>query len=209
AARSVRSSPTEARAVASMLLGPEGGPAFAPLSAHLDGAGREQAAAARESVELIAQAVVEPYLELAEHPATEVRSSAVRWLASRPEPAARQAVLRAVEDPDVNVQRGALSALETRPDAVAARAVSRLLTRSKSWSLRRQAAQARERVGSAARGDEVLGAVEAAVLRDGYALVRDAAVRALFAIDAQGAKSVLERVARTDPEAGVQATVRD
>lgn len=209
AARSVRSSPTQARALATLLLGKDGAAAFVPLTERLAAASRESAAAAKESVELIAKAVVQPYLELADHPATEVRSSAVRWLASRAEPAARQAVLGAVNDADVNVQRGALSTLETRPDPVAARAVSGLLARSKSWSVRRQAAQTLERMGRAARADDVLGVLEAAALKDEYALVRDAAVRALFAIDAQGTKSVLERVGRADPEASVQATVRD
>jgi tetratricopeptide (TPR) repeat protein/HEAT repeat protein len=207
-ARSVRSSPAQARALSATLLAGDGSPAFAPLSEHLGAAGAENAAAARESVELIAKAVVEPYLELAEHPATEVRSSAVRWLASRPEPRARAAVLGAVNDSDLSVQRGALSTLETRPDPAAARAVSGLLSSSKSWSVRRQAAQTLERMGIVARSDEVLGALEQAALGDGYALVRDAAVRALHAIDARGTKSVLERVGRADPEAGVQATVR-
>jgi HEAT repeat protein len=208
AARSVRSSPTQARALAATLLGKDGAPAFAPLTEHLADASKESASAARESIELIAKAVVEPYLELADHPATEVRSSAVRWLASRPEAAARQAVLGAVNDADVNVQRGALSTLETRPDPVAARAVSGLLARSKSWSVRRQAAQTLEHMGRTARADDVIGVLEAAALKDDYALVRDAAVRALFAIDAKGTRSVLERVGRADPEAGVQATVR-
>jgi hypothetical protein len=209
AARSVRSSPTQARALSATLLGKEGAPAFAPLSEHLAAASAESAASARESIELIAKAVIAPYLELAEHPATEVRSSAVRWLASRPEPDARRAVLGAVNDSDSNVQRGALSTLETRPDPVAARAVSGLLSRSKSWSVRRQAAQTLERMGRAARADDVLDVLTTAALKDEYALVRDAAVRALFAIDAQGQRGMLERVGRADPEASVQATVRD
>jgi HEAT repeat protein len=208
AARGVRSSPAQARALAATLLASDGSPAFTPLTEHLVDANAENAAAAKESVELIARAVVEPYLELAEHPATEMRSSAVRWLASRPEPRARQAVLGAVNDSDLSVQRGALSTLESRPDPEAARVVSGLLSSERTWSLRRQAAQTLERMGGVARSDEVLGALEAAALRDGYALVRDAAVRALFAIDARGSRSVLERVARADPEAGVQATVR-
>jgi HEAT repeat protein len=208
AARSVQSSPALARALSATLLAGDGSAAFAPLTEHLASAAPENAAAAKESVELIARAVVGPYLELAEHPATEVRSSAVRWLASRPEPRARQAVLAAVNDSDLSVQRGALSTLESRPDPAAARAVSGLLSSSKSWSVRRQAAQTLERMGAVARSDEVLGALETAALGDSYALVREAAVRALFAIDALGTKSVLERVARADPEAGVQATVR-
>jgi hypothetical protein len=87
--------------------------------------------------------------------------------------------------------------------------VSGLLAGSASWSLRRQAAQALERMGSAGRDDEPLAALEAAALGDGYALVRDAAVRALFAVDARAARGVLERVARTDAELGVRSSARE
>jgi cellulose synthase operon protein C len=209
AARAVRSSPAQARALSAALLAADGSPGFAPLGERLHLASKENAAAARENIELIARAVVDPYLELAEHPAPEVRLSAIRWLASRPEEAARRAVLGAVDDPDPNVQRGAASTLEQRPNPEAARAVAHLLSSSQSWSLRRQAAQTLERMGSAGRADEVLAALETAALGDSYALVRNAAALALFAVDARGAQSVLERVARTDPEASVQASVRE
>ena len=107
------------------------------------------------------------------------------------------------------MQRAALSALSDRPSPAAASAVSRVLAGSESWSLRRQAAQTLERMGSAARNEEVAGALQAAAQADGYALVRDAAVRALFAVDAQRARAVLERVARTDAELGVRTSARE
>jgi tetratricopeptide (TPR) repeat protein len=209
AARSVRGSPAQARALSATLLASDGGAAFLPLTEHGAQASAESSAAARESVELIAGAVLEPYLELAEHPSTEMRLSAVRWLASRPEERARAAVLGALNDADPNVQRGALSTLESRPNPAAARAVSELLASSKSWSLRRQAAQTLQHMAGAARSPEVLAALEAAALGDSYALVRDSATRALVAIDAKATKSVLERVERADPEEGVRATARE
>jgi tetratricopeptide (TPR) repeat protein/HEAT repeat protein len=209
AANGVRSAPARARSLAAALLGADGAPAFAPLTGG-DGLPRaELASAARESCELIARSLVEPYLELAEHPAAEVRQSALRWLAARPEAAARRAVLGALGDSDPGVQRAALSALSDRPSLEAASAVSAVLARSESWSLRRQAAQTLERIGSAGRSDEVGGALESAALGDGYALVRDAAVRALFAVDAQRARAVLERVARSDAELGVRSSARE
>jgi hypothetical protein len=64
-------------------------------------------------------------------------------------------------------------------------------------------------MGSAARSNEVMAAIEAAALGDSYALVRDSATRALVAIDAGAAKSVLERIERADPEAEVRATAHE
>jgi HEAT repeat protein len=138
-----------------------------------------------------------------------VRLSALRWLATRPETPAARAVLAGLDDSDPSVQRAALSALADRPSPEAAQAVGGLLAGSESWSLRRQAAQALERMGGAGRSDEAAAALEAAALGDGYALVRDAAVRALFAVDARAARGVLERVARTDAELGVRASARE
>jgi len=209
ATNGVRTSPARARSLAASLLGPDGAPAFAPLTTTDGQPQAELSGAARESCELIARSLVEPYLELAEHPAAEVRQSALRWLAARSDASAQRAVLKALDDPDPGVQRAALSALSDRPSPAAAGAVSRVLAGSESWSLRRQAAQTLERMGSAGRSDEVAAALEAAAQGDGYALVRDAAVRALFAVDAQRARPVLERVARTDAELGVRSSARE
>jgi HEAT repeat protein len=205
AARAAQSSEAHARSMATALLDASGRAAFLPLTQHLDAATAPKVEA---SVERIARAVVEPFLRLAEHPAAEVRQSAVRWLASRPEPAARKVVLGAVGDADAGVQRTALSALSTKPDPAAAQAVASLLGSSDSWSLRRQAAQTLERMGEAGRNEDVLASLEAAALQDRYALVRDAAARALFAIDPRRAVAVLERLRDRDPEIQVKATAR-
>jgi HEAT repeat protein len=118
-------------------------------------------------------------------------------------------VLRALADPDVGVQRAALGALAAHPDPAAAQAMAELLGSSDNWSLRRQAALALEQMGEAGRSEDVLASLEQRVTGDRYALVRDAAARALFAIDPQRAASVLERVKQADPEAQVKATARE
>lgn len=209
AARAALSSPAQARSMAATLLGADGKAAFLPLTLHLEAAEPALRAKAKDSIELIARAVVDPFLRLAEHPATEMRQSAVRWLASRSEPAAKKAVLRALADADVSVQRAALAALAAHPDPAAAQAMAELLGSSDNWSLRRQAALALEQMGEAGRSEDVLASLEQRAMTDRYALVRDAASRALFAIDPQRAASVLERVQQADPEARVKATARE
>jgi HEAT repeat protein len=209
ATRAVQSSPDEARALSLSLLGADGRAAFQPLTQRIDRADPELAARAKEAVELIAKAVVEPYARLAEHPAADVRQSALRWLATRPEPAARNSVLGATRDGDATVQRAALTALGARPDAAAASAVADVLGRSPSWALRRQAAQSLARMALPGRDDAVLQALEKAALGDDYALVREAAARALFAIHPRAAVRVLERLRDSDPEAQVQAIARE
>jgi HEAT repeat protein len=209
AARAAQSSPSQARSVASALLSADGRPAFSPLTFRADAAAPALVEQARAGIEQIARAVVEPFIRLAEHPAADMRQSAVRWLASRPEPGARRVVVAALADADPGVQRTALGALSARPDPATARAVADLLGSAESWSSRRQAAQALGQMGQVARGDEVRAALEAAALGDRYALVRDAASRALFAIHAQAAAGVLERLERTDPEPQVKRTARE
>jgi HEAT repeat protein len=118
-------------------------------------------------------------------------------------------LLTALEDTDASVQRSALGALSLRPDATAALAVAELLAGSSRWPLRRQAAQALEQLGSVAAAPRVLETLTKAALEDRYALVRDAAARALFSIAPRTALPVLERLRDGDPEAQVQASARE
>lgn len=209
AARAVRGSPARARGVASALLGSGGEAAFEPLTTRLDQADPGAVEGARAAAEQLARGVLPAFIELGQHPAAEARQTAVRWLASRPEPAAREAVLSALTDPDEGVQRTALGALATRPDAAATRSIAALLEGSASWPLRRQAAETLGRMGTPARTEEARRALEAAALRDGYALVRDAAARSLHAVHPHAARAVLERIATGDPEARLRTTARE
>ena len=102
----------------------------------------------------------------------------------------------------------ALAALSARPDENGAQAVVQLLAPGKHWSLRRQAAQALEQMGKAASAQGVVAALTRAAQADPYALVRDAAARALFAIDPGASREVLERLRRSDAEERVRETAR-
>ncbi len=207
-ARAARGSPREARSLTSLLLDDAGKPAFAPLTRRLAQAEQARAERARQAAERIAGGVVEAFQQLLGNPNPELRQSALRFLGSRLEPPARQALLGGLQDSDVAVQRTALAALSARPDENGAQAVVQLLAPGKHWSLRRQAAQALEQMGKAASAQGVVAALTRAAQADPYALVRDAAARALFAIDPGASREVLERLRRSDAEERVRETAR-
>jgi HEAT repeat protein len=207
--RTAQGSAREARSLGALLQDSAGQPAFLPLTRHLASTEPSRAGRARQAAERIGQGVVDGFLQLLGHPSSELRQSALRFLGSRPEPAARQAVLAALGDSDIAVQRTALTALSARPDAAGAVAVARLLDGGNHWSLRRQAAQALQQMARAAAGEQAIESLTHTALADPYALVRDAAARALFAIDPKAAAPVLERLRKADPESRVQATAQE
>jgi cellulose synthase operon protein C len=207
--RSAQGSAREARSLGGLLQDSNGQPAFLPLTRHLASAEPSRAERARQAAERIGHGVVDGFLQLLGHPSSELRQSALRFLGSRPEAAARQAVLTALADSDIAVQRTALSALSSRPDRAGAIAVVHLLDGGNHWSLRRQAAQALQQMGKVAAGEQVLESLAQTALEDPYALVRDAAARALFAIQPAAAAKVLQRLRQTDPESQVRATAQE
>jgi hypothetical protein len=207
--RTAQGSLREARSLSTLLLDADGQPAFLPLTRHLANAEQKRAERARQAAERIGKGVVGGFLQLYGHPSSELRQSALRFLGSRSEAPARQAVLAALGDSDIGVQRTALNALSARPDAAGALAVAGLLDDVNHWSLRRQAAQALEQMGHAAAGEAVVAALAHSALEDRYALVRDAAARALFAIEPPAATRVLERLSQADPESRVRAMAQE
>lgn len=209
AAMGVQSSEQQARALAAMLSDERGAPAFRPLSARLDEATPDRERAARAATLTIAAELLDPFLRLSQHPSADMRQTALRWLAMRPEPAAKSAVLEATRDADPDVLRSAMSALAARPDAGGAAAIAEVLRSASAWSMRRHAALALERMGPAAADSAVVEALERAALGDPYALVRQAAARALGGIHPGASAGVLERLRDSDPEAQVRATARD
>ncbi|MEY4547260.1 MAG: hypothetical protein RL685_3455 [Pseudomonadota bacterium] len=207
--RAAKGSSREARSLANLLLDGAGNPGFSPLTRRLEGADRTHAERAHLAAERIARGVLDGFQQLLGNPNPELRQSALRFLGSRPEPQARQALLAGLQDSDVAVQRTALAALSTRPDAAGAQAVAQLLDPGKHWSLRRQAAQALEQMGKEAKGEAVVGSLRQSAVADPYALVRDAAARALFAVDPGAGREVLERLRKGDAESRVRDTARE
>jgi tetratricopeptide (TPR) repeat protein len=204
ALRAVQSSPSQARAIADLLLTPDGQPAFAPLTARLELVDEPLRSKAHAAVEQISHGVVEPFLRLVEHPSADVRSSVIKWLSSRPEPEAQSAVLAALGDSDPDVQRNALGALSRNPSAGASLAIAEVLGNSPAWPIRLEAARALGALGANAADPRAIAALAAAAERDKVPLVREAAARALTGIAPEQARPVLERLKRGDPEVWVK-----
>jgi tetratricopeptide (TPR) repeat protein len=193
------SSPERARSVVEALgLGPEGSPLPALVG---DAEGNDKERAAR-AVGRIATGLVPIVRGLTRHPYTPVRVTAVEFLGLRSEPEAREAVAGAVNDAEPGVRRAALAAIRSS-DAAMIAAVSTRLAVEEDWGLRVAMAEALGRAGQGAPA-VASEALARALVRDDYALVREAAGRARFAVDPQGSRPVLQRAAEHDAEPRVR-----
>jgi tetratricopeptide (TPR) repeat protein len=198
-ALAARSSPERARAVVEAL---GLGAATAPVPALVGDAKGEDLERARRAIAGVASGMVPIFAGLARHPYAEVRVAAIDFLGSRADPVAREAVARAIDDREPLVRRSALAAV-TKGNAAGAGAAARLLGAEEDWALRVLAAEALARSGTPEM-DDVLAALELAARSDGYALVREAAARALFAVSPARARGVLTMLAKTDAERRVR-----
>ncbi len=205
----VQSSPDRARAVADALLDRGGKPAFGPLTRKLDKVSPALRKQASQAAARIASAVVAPFVALASHPSPDVRARAVQFLATRPEPAAQKAVIEALSDPDERVQRAALAAASRARTPGAISAVTNLLTDKSAWPVRVRAAEALGKLAAGTRNARAVQMLGKAARSDKYALVREAAVRALPRVDPAAARPVLTEVAAKDNEPRVQRAARE
>jgi HEAT repeat protein len=130
--------------------------------------------------------------------------------------AAVEAVAAALEDPNETVQRVALAAVaDARTDGArvhaslrAVNAVGRLLASHPSWPIRVLAARAMGRLGEAGAGPEASRRLTEVAAKDGYALVRQAALESLASFDSAGARTLAERLVANDPEPRVRDAAR-
>jgi HEAT repeat protein len=134
-----------------------------------------------------------------------VRTRAVELLARRAEPEAQAAVIDALGDPEESVKRAALAAVGPVKSERLIAAVGKLVKESPSWPLRVRAAEALGRLGAGGAGSAaIIETLSAAACNDDYALVREAAARALAASDKASAKTVLEQIQSKDAEPRVR-----
>jgi HEAT repeat protein len=194
-----RSSPERARGVIEALGLIPGSSPVPALTGDAAGADRERS---RKVVAEIAAGLVPAIAGLTAHPFAPVRITAVEFLGPRQEPEARAALAAALRDREPAVRRAALGAIPRGDDALAS-SVATLLGQEKDWALRVTAAQVLATGGGTAAPD-VVAALAHAATSDDYALVREAALRALFAVNARAARPVLERLHATDPEPRVR-----
>jgi tetratricopeptide (TPR) repeat protein/HEAT repeat protein len=197
------SSPERAEAVLEALgLGPGATPVPALTVGFSDAAlGR-----ARRTVTTLAAALVPGFAALARHPDPRVRTMAIGFLGTRAEAEARLALGFGLQDSDPGVRRAALAAAPVGDEA-AAGTIAGLLETEPNWALRAAAAEALGRIGEKTKPPEkVLENLRNAALRDDYALVRQAAAKALHALGRDAAREVLDTLYRTDPEPRVKQT---
>jgi hypothetical protein len=83
-----------------------------------------------------------------------------------------------------------------------------MLQKSPSWPLRVRAAEALGRFGPTARSIGFAALAQAA-RSDGYALVREAAMRSAARVDRNGAIAVLRDAAEKDPEARLRSLAKE
>jgi tetratricopeptide (TPR) repeat protein/HEAT repeat protein len=192
-----QSSPDRARAVIDALGLTPGSAPVPALGADFTG---EELARARRTVNALGANLVPVIAGLTRHPYAPIRLGALGFLGGRAEPAARDAIVNALGDRDAAVRRAALAAAPTSDSGVA-RAVAQRLAEESDWTLRVAAAEALARAPGSAGG---VAELSRAATLDDYALVREAALRALHAVGPSAARPVLERARKTDPEPRVR-----
>jgi HEAT repeat protein len=184
-----------------------GDPGFGVFTEQLDAVDESVGQKVKHAAQGLAGAVTEPFVALARHPSATVRTLAVRFLCHRSEEAAERAVVAALGDREREVQEAALAGLSTLQPEATPRVVQ-LLQRESDWSMRARAAEALGKLAAGTEGGEAWRALAEAAHSDPFALVREAATRALARIDRGAAKPVLREVSEKDPEPQVRQTAR-
>jgi HEAT repeat protein len=198
AAAAAESSPRRARALSEAL---SGGSALTLGS--FETASRkpndEERAAAQRLLADVGKSVVAPLARLSSHPDPDLRLVPLPFLVGRREDVAVKALEALTRDPEPIVRRAVLSALGPEQRSLA-KAVAARLAQEGEWPLRATAADA---LGRMTPGNPEPAAVEAltrAALADPYALVREAAAKALARVAGHAARPTLKQLKERDPE---------
>ena len=201
--RAAAVSPERARAVADLLVVDAGKLPFAPLTAEA-----EFTPAERTRIESLARelgtTLVPTFIALAKHPAPDVRLFALRFLGQRSEASAKGALSAALGDELGSVRRAALSAL-TASAPESKDGVIALLKTEPDWALRATAVETLGRVGDGSHDPAIVAALSQSAAHDPFAMVREAALQALVAVDGAAAQHVLQQSHDSDPEPRVKA----
>jgi hypothetical protein len=184
-------------ALASEILGP-----FAPTGALPPELAARAAAATRRILESAAPG----FAALARHPSPSLRARAAQVLAHEGSDTSTSALARALEQGDAEARRATLSAIEAGRPAALVGPVARALASDESWAVRVRAAETLASLGTLAQAREpALAALEFAASADRFALVREATLRSLHALDPARAAESLRRAAASDAEPRVRA----
>ncbi|NRA33477.1 MAG: HEAT repeat domain-containing protein [Polyangiaceae bacterium] len=195
----VQSSPENARVTANALMASER-VGFGALRLR-QGAPTEELTEIRELLETIAQKAAEPFARLSRHPSDKVRALALSFLGRRPEASAQAVLLAALQDPSADVIRVAIALVTEHAIEAARPGVIDVLRSAVEWPLRVSAAQA---LGALPSHPEAIAALQQVASLDSLALVREAAVLSLFALDPKKARKSLKSRVENDPEPRVR-----
>jgi tetratricopeptide (TPR) repeat protein/HEAT repeat protein len=204
AAAAAESSPRRARALAEALASGGRGLTLGNFEAASRPPKPEELAAAQRLTAEIGSSVVEPLARLTSHPDPEMRLVPLPFFAGRSEERAARALAALLDDEDAGVRRAVLSALGPQHAALS-EGVSARLRREQEWPLRVTAAEALGRMAAGAGQRSASEALAQAALRDDYALVREAAARALSRVAPAAARPILTRMRTQDAEPRLQS----
>lgn len=208
AVAAVSTSPERARVVCDALLSRENALGLAPFLKADETIDSKYNSKVLATAEAIAAATVPSFIALVRHPVIEMRTRAVELLARRPESEAQAAVIDALGDPEESVQRAALSAIGPVQSAQTVLAVADMARKSSNWALRVRAVEALGRLGQKTQPppDAIIEALSHAAKNDTFALVREAAIRALAPIAPSAAAPLLRELSEKDAEPRVRET---
>jgi tetratricopeptide (TPR) repeat protein len=198
AAAAAESSPARARALSEALAHGSGLVLGSFETASRKPKAEEQAAARRLLAD-VGASVVGPLAQLTTHPDPDLRLVPLPFLVGRSEAPAKRALEVLTRDPEASVRRAALSALGPE-QAELAPAIAGRLNQESEWPLRATAAEALGRLSRGTAEPSVVVALTRAATADPYALVREAAARALAAVAGPTAQPTLRQMKERDPE---------
>ena len=198
AAAAAESSPARARALSEALSRGSGLMLGSFETASRKPKAEEQAAAQRLLAD-VGKSVVAPLARLTAHPDPDLRLVPLPFLIGRSEEVAKRALEALTRDPEPAVRRAALSALGPEQRELA-KPVAARLNQETEWPLRASAAEALGRVAKGQAEPSVVEALTRAAVSDPYALVREAAARALAAVAGPAALPTLRQLKERDPE---------
>jgi tetratricopeptide (TPR) repeat protein/HEAT repeat protein len=205
AAAQIRTSPERARWLAEALTSPAGERTFRPLVADPARLPAQQAAETRRAAQQLAAAVRDSFGELTRHPDPDVRIVAVRFLAGEPRTLDRNALARVMRDPEERVRSAAFEAMLAQAGMLPQTALIDLLEGPAPWPIRTRAAEVAEARLAREPSRELEQALTRLAERDAFALVREAATRALRYAEEPAAKAALDRIRLRDPEPRVRS----
>ncbi|MBM4373868.1 MAG: tetratricopeptide repeat protein [Deltaproteobacteria bacterium] len=158
-------------------------------------------------LEQLTRVNVSSFASLVRHPNASLRRRAIELLARRAEPEAHMALLAALDPSDAIACRVALGALQRASGAELVLAVLGLLGHREDWTIRSRAAEVlgASEVTDATVSARVAAELERVARTDSFALVREAALRALLARAPARAVEVARALGASDEEPRVRS----